>query len=505
MVYGGSIVGGPTSAEDTSSLLTSAALVERSPTVWPERRIGVLTEDHLVVEQVHEVLRGSPCVVTLARDAASAEALLESQDTTAVLVDLQAQAALPLGRIFRFVRSGLLLGYRSADPGRGPGKLECEYFRRSELERALLRMRSMVVDAEDWLSAHVRGADPAVEAVRRQIALVARFQEVAVLVLGETGTGKELVATGIHELGVGSHRPFVAVNCAAIPEALFESELFGHEAGAFTGARTGRIGLLEAARGGTVFLDEIGEMPTSVQAKLLRALETRSIRRVGSNLTIPLATRIVSATHRVALAHGRADGGLRPDLYYRLGGFRIQLPPLRERASDIPELARCLLVGFAERNGVPEPTLESEALVALGEHAWPGNVRELRCVLEHASILAAGGRISSEHVREALRSSPDVPELARRRGSSAPPPSSGRGPHSEPPSSRRPAVSLGSRSPGSGEAYSRRAIRDAERRMILDAFARAGGNLSQAASMLGMPRTTLRERLRKYTGATAEE
>jgi len=220
--------------------------------------------------------------------------------------------------------------------------------------------------------------------------LIARMAalETTVLIEGETGTGKELVARAIHGASGRAARPFVVVDCAALPETLFESELFGHERGAFTGAFAARRGLLETAAGGTCFLDEIGELTAPLQAKLLRTLQERSVRRVGGNDEIPFDVRVVVATNR-DLRKLVADGGFRDDLYYRLNVVTITVPPLRERASDIPLLAQHFLEVFARRTGRVVKRLAPESVALLTGYRWPGNVRELEHVIERAMALSS--------------------------------------------------------------------------------------------------------------------
>lgn len=239
--------------------------------------------------------------------------------------------------------------------------------------------------------------------MREQVRAVAPYRDVPVLILGETGTGKELVAEAVHRVSDGANRPFIALNCAAIPEHLLESELFGHEAGAYTGARGARVGLLEAAGNGTVFFDEIGEMPLPIQAKLLRVLETRTFRRLGSNRDIKLHARVVSATNRKL--SGKSDGHLRPDLLYRLAGFTISLPSLRERSSDIAELAESFLRSFGDRHARRQLRFSEPALALLMRHRWHGNVRELRAVVEHVAILAVGAEATESETSQARAAS----------------------------------------------------------------------------------------------------
>jgi DNA-binding NtrC family response regulator len=238
------------------------------------------------------------------------------------------------------------------------------------------------------------------DAFQRMLALVARVApaRASVLLLGESGTGKELVARAIHEASPRAAKPLVAVDCSSLPENLFESELFGHERGAFTGAATARGGLVEAASGGTLFLDEVGDIPLPMQVKLLRLLETGTYRRVGSTELRHADIRVVAATHRDidAMVH---DGRFREDLYYRLSTFPILLPPLRERAGDVALLAPALL----ERVAAPRRlALTPAAMALLGAQAYPGNIRELRNLLERTALLCDGDMIEADHVRQAI-------------------------------------------------------------------------------------------------------
>jgi transcriptional regulator with PAS, ATPase and Fis domain len=259
------------------------------------------------------------------------------------------------------------------------------------------------------------------------------------------------VARALHAASPRAEGPFIAVNCAAIPETLLESELFGYRKGAFTGADSDREGLFEAARGGTLFLDEIGEAGPAVQAKLLRVLEERKINRVGDPREREVDVRVVAATN-CPLEQAIAAGGFRQDLYYRLLVFPVDVPPLRQRLEDLPELARSFLEGFGRREELPASTLKR-----MRAYAWPGNVRELRNLVERAHILAGGGTIRDEHVLL------DVGGAV--------------GPGEEAP-------------PGDLN------LEKHERRLIRAAIARAGGNKSLAARMLGITRRTLYSRLK---------
>ncbi|HEV3340547.1 MAG TPA: sigma-54 dependent transcriptional regulator [Pirellulales bacterium] len=240
------------------------------------------------------------------------------------------------------------------------------------------------------------GESPSMEEVRKLIAKVAPTDSTA-LVLGETGTGKELVARAIHDQSRRAEMPFVAINCGALPESLIESELFGHRRGAFTGADEHRVGLFEVASGGTIFLDEIGELPKAMQAKLLRVLESGEIRRVGDNESFTVDVRVVCATHR-DLEEMVAEGEFREDLMFRINTFEIRLPALRERIDDVPELARHLLKRFRRSLRAKDEPFTAEAIESLKSHSWPGNVRELANVIEHAAILCDEETIGAEHM-----------------------------------------------------------------------------------------------------------
>jgi DNA-binding NtrC family response regulator len=240
------------------------------------------------------------------------------------------------------------------------------------------------------------GASAGMERVRALIAKVAPTQS-TVLILGETGTGKELVARAVHDQSPRAGEPFVAINCGALPETLIESELFGHRKGAFTGADEHRVGLFEVANGGTIFLDEIGELPKAMQAKLLRVLESREIRRVGENRATIVDVRVVCATHR-DLPEMVATGDFREDLMYRINTFEIFLPPLRDRVEDIAELAEHLLGRFRGKARAANRELADDAIGLLRSHVWPGNVRELANVIEHATILCEDGPITAANL-----------------------------------------------------------------------------------------------------------
>ena len=281
---------------------------------------------------------------------------------------------------------------------------------RAEAERASLQQQNFYLQ-EEIKSVHnfeeIVGRSPALLEVLDKVSRVAPTDATA-LITGETGTGKELIARAIHSHGRRAAKPLIKLNCAALPAGLIESELFGHEKGAFTGALARRIGRFELADGGSLFLDEVGDLPLETQAKLLRVLQEREIERVGGGASIPIDVRIIAATNRDLLEAVRA-GAFREDLYYRLSVFPIALPPLRERADDIPLLVRFLVDKFATRAGRRLDGVSPETMRRLVAYRWPGNIRELENVLERAVILATGPTLDFE-VDAELAADPDVPE-----------------------------------------------------------------------------------------------
>jgi DNA-binding NtrC family response regulator len=331
--------------------------------------------------------------------------------------------------------------------------------------RELLALRAENGRLREELAARYHdlvGASPAMRGVYRLVQRAAPTRA-TVLVTGESGTGKELVARALHAAGPRARRPFVALNCAALPAELAEAELFGHVRGAFTGAVHDRAGLFEAADGGTLFLDEIGDMPLGLQAKLLRVLEAGEVTRVGATRPVAVDVRVVAATHR-GLDALVAAGRFRDDLRYRVAVLTVELPPLRERREDVPALAAHFLAHFAERHAVPPRPLADDARRALLAHDWPGNVRELRNAIERALLLADGDAIAAA----------DLP--AEVRGSTAP---------------LRPAEAAAADLPFV-EAR-RRALDAFDRAFLAAALERHGGNVSAAARVLGLHRPSLQK------------
>jgi DNA-binding NtrC family response regulator len=316
-------------------------------------------------------------------------------------------------------------------------------------------------------------------AMTEAIRLVERVapSEASVLITGESGTGKELIAHAIHRLSTRAEGSFIDINCAAFQESLLESELFGYEAGAFSGAKGRKLGLIELADGGTLFLDEVTELPAQLQAKLLRAIETRTFFRVGGVRKVEVNVRIVAATNR-NLDSVVANESFRSDLLYRINGFQIDLAPLRDRPEDIEPLARHLL---ADVGGTPAPELEAAALDALRAYSWPGNVRQLKNCLERAVILSNNGRITiAELPPEVVR--PAVP--AAFVGPSQP--------------GAAADFNAGSSSFVPSAVSSPTSLRDVERQQILSALEQTGWHRGKTAEILGISPSTLYRRLRDY-------
>lgn len=323
-------------------------------------------------------------------------------------------------------------------------------------------------------SSELVGNSPAMQRVKRLIDKIAPTDS-SVLILGETGTGKELVARRIHDLSPRAAMPFVAVNCGALPEQLVESEFFGHRKGAFTGADVSRKGLLEVADGGTLFLDELGELDKGMQVKLLRFLESGEVRRVGENEAFHVDVRIVCATNR-PLTDMIAQGTFREDLFFRINTFEVPLPPLRDRKEDIPALSQVLLARHLKGRQLPEGMLSRDSLNLLSRHDWPGNVRELANALEHALILSDGLTITPDDFPGSL----DVRRPAKARGDD-------------------PECVPGQ----AAQTWKPSTIQAMEKELILSALERNGGDKPKTASELGIALKTLYNKLNQYQSEAA--
>ena len=337
------------------------------------------------------------------------------------------------------------------------------------------------------------GSSPQMKAIFSLIERVAP-SNVSVLVTGESGTGKELVARSLHDLSSRRNKPFVAVNCAAIPETLIESEIFGHEKGAFTGAVERRAGCFELAEEGTLLLDEIGEMPAATQAKLLRVLEDRKLRRLGSKAETPVDVRVVAATNKDP-EEAVAAGELRGDLYYRLNVFSIQMPPLREHLGDIPAIATRMIADMNARHNCAVTGVRDALLERLQGYKWPGNVRELRNTIERATILAGKGMLGLEHLPPHFGEAGFAPAVGR---------------------VARPVAPVGVVAmdrAAEAEAFRREentvrvevgtTVDEAERQLILKTLTSTHNNKTRAAEILGISSKTLQNKLKEYSSAAA--
>jgi two-component system, NtrC family, response regulator AtoC len=424
--------------------------------------------------------------VYLAEDAASAMALLESEHFAVMLTDFrlpQEDGMKLIARAKSLSRPPiciLMTAYgseelaveamkRGADDYISKGRLQID-----ELEMRIAKaLRSQKLESENvalkqqldekFGVENIIGESPAMIEVFDRVRQVAPTRA-SVLILGESGTGKELIAKAIHQLSPRAKQPMVTVHCAGFPASLLESELFGHEKGAFTGAHERRIGRVEQAQGGTLFLDEIGEIDLTTQVKLLRFLGERTFERLGSNKTLTADVRLISATNR-RLDQMVKDGKFREDLYYRLRVVTLELPALRERPGDVPLLAQTFLKESARENGRELAGFTPEAMQALQRCPWPGNVRELRWAIESAVVLCRGERIG-------LR---DLPATVLEAGRPA-------APETGPAGERPPKFS----------------IKEAERQLIIRALEECEGNRTRAARKLGMSRRTLHRKLHTY-------
>jgi two-component system response regulator HydG len=336
--------------------------------------------------------------------------------------------------------------------------LVAKALRHRELEQENVYLKERLRDRFDF--ANIIGRSPSMTELLETVALVAP-SEATVLIVGESGTGKEIIANAVHQNSPRCERPFIKVNCAALPEAILESELFGHEKGAFTGALAKKQGRFQLAHTGSVFLDEIGEMAPATQAKILRVLQEREFEPLGSTQTVKVDTRVIVATNK-DLEEEIQQGHFREDLYYRLNVVRLKVPPLRERREDIPLLADFFLKRYAEKNRRLIKGFTPKAMDLLMRHTWPGNVRELENVVERAVIMARGEMISPEDLPDALR---ELDKEAEKVG-----------------------LDL---TPG-------KSLKEVEREMILRTLEETGGNRTRAAEILGISRRTLQIKLKEY-------
>ena len=319
---------------------------------------------------------------------------------------------------------------------------------------------------------HLIGEHPLIQKITQLVRKVATT-DATILIMGESGTGKELIARAVHALSPRVDRPFIPVNCGAIPAELLESEMFGHERGAFTGAIGQRAGMFQLANGGTIFLDEVGEMSATLQVKLLRVLQDREIRPVGADRVFKVDVRVLAASNK-DLAAEVEEGNFREDLFYRLQVIPIVMPPLRERRSDIPLLTSHFLEKHNRKRSGRPARIAEEAMVHLWEYDWPGNVRELENLLERLVILSEDGLIGVEHLPPSIRSFISEKKIPR-------------------PTLGEDGLDLNT------------AVEEFENRLIEEALRRTKGNKQAAARLLGLKRTTLVAKLRRRRGTDADD
>ncbi len=425
--------------------------------------------------------------VTLARDGTEARLLAEREHPDVVISDVQLPGLGGLD-LLQSLKAGdperpvvLITAYGTIDEAVEAMKLGALDFLTKPVDWGKLEATIAAVGDEIEHRGQVRRLDSALERGAGYSGIVGRSRpmrelfgviaavaasDASVIVTGESGTGKELVARAVHDNSQRKAGPFVAVNVAAIPEGLAESELFGHEKGAFTGAVAARPGCFELADSGTLFLDEVTEMPVALQAKLLRVLESATLRRVGGTREVRFDTRVIAATNRDP-AQAVESGTMRRDLFYRLNVFTLALPPLRAREADVLLLAQHFVRHFNAKHGTAVEGLGSEAERAIRAYDWPGNVRELRNVVERAVILARGGWIEASHLPPFLQ-------------------------HTAPEGAGAIVIPVGA------------TAAEAERMLILETLARVGNNKARAARELGMDVKTIRNKLKSY-GITAGE
>lgn len=448
----------------------------------PMESILIIDDEPFIRENVQRVLSEDGYRVLEAANGAQARELVTSDEVDLALLDLNlgAEDGLDLLKSLRELDPHLLViiitGYGSVESAVEALRMGAYDYVKKPFKADALRVIVKLALQTQELKREVRalrrehslpgntlllGESPAFAQILHQIREVARIPTATVLITGESGTGKELAARAIHTLSDRCEAPFVAVNCASIPAELIESELFGHERGAFTGALVRKTGLFEEANGGTIFLDEIGDMYASLQAKLLRVLQERTIRRIGGSRDLPVDLRVIAATNR-NLQDRIKVGTFREDLFYRLNVVPLHLPPLRERRGDIGLLAKYFLDSFSRSFGKLFQGISPDALERLEAYSWPGNVRELRNIIERICIMRNATLLEPEHLPVEL--------------------------HTD-------AVTSPAAPPVGGLEQ---AVADFEQQMIASALAETDGNVVKASLMLKIPRGTLRYKMEKY-------
>ena len=446
-------------------------------------RVLVVDDDAAHAESIGEALEASGYTSQVVHSGAAALEVLSAEAPDIVLTDLRmadvdGMAILGAAREAGDVEVIMITGHGSVESAveamaAGAAHYLTKPVNLAELRAVLSRLverqrlgrRNTELEVqldERYGFESIIGDSPAMQAMYRTMRQVAPT-DVTVLITGESGTGKELVARALHQNSRRSKAPLVTLNCAALPESLLESELFGHERGAFTGASARKVGYIEYAQDGTLFLDEVGDMPLTTQVKLLRALESREINRVGSTETIPVNIRVLAATNKKLLEEV-SEGRFREDLYFRLKVVSLELPPLRQRTTDIPLLAEAFREELSEQHGTRVTGISPEVMRVLQAQPWPGNVRELRNIIENMVVTGA---------HDVLQLSDLPPGLE---GAEAPPP----------------APEL------SGASLAGRTARDVEKEHIRVTLERVGGHRKQAAQMMGIGERTLFRKIKEY-------
>jgi len=468
-------------------------------------KILVVDDDPTMLAAFEEILSGLEHEVVTARRAETAIEQLQSAPVDLVVLDIQLPGMSGLDALRHIKREQpklpivVITGHGTVSTAIEATKLGAFDYQLkpiepdemlATIEKALAGvrlMRGQVAIGTEKASATgeaIIGQSPAMQEVYKAIGRVAQT-EAAVLIRGETGTGKELVARAIYQHSLRAEKPLIVVNCAAIPEALLESELFGHERGAFTGAVGERIGKFQQGHQGTIFLDEIGDMPLAVQAKILRVLQDKTFQRVGGDETIRSNIRVLAATNR-DLEKAIADGHFREDLFHRLNVFTIHLPPLRDRRDDISDLVDYFVGRFAKELKIEKPPLSQEAIEALRTHAWPGNVRELEHCIQRLMISTGGHPIQAEDLSSLLAQA-DQKDASRLLAADD--------------ETLRDLVQRYLRSAASDLAHER-FLQKVETFLITEALRQTRGNRTHAARLLGLPRQTLNDKIQKYRLST---
>ena len=452
-------------------------------------KILIIDDEAFICENVQRILSGEGFQVCTAQTGQEARDIVASEQIDLALLDLNlgTENGIDVLKALKELDPELLViiitGYGSVESAVESLQLGAFHYMKKPFKADALRLIVKLALKTQTLKREVRklrqgnasllGSSPIIGKSEAFNEVVAQVREIAripstVLITGESGTGKELVARAIHDLSDRKDAPFIAINCASIPATLLESELFGHEKGSFTGASVRKKGLFEEAHHGTIFLDEIGEMDMAMQAKLLRVLQERSIRRVGAVKDVTIDVRVIAATNRDLLQR-IAEKSFREDLFYRLNVFPIHIPPLRERTADIAPLAAYFLDGFSRAFSRQFRDISPEAEQLMAQYAWPGNVRELRNVIERICIMRTGPTLLPEHLPLEIRS----------------------GEHAESdPNATAIEVPEGV---GLEEA-----INSIEKTLIRQALQKTGGNVLQTATILRIPRGTLRYKMDKY-------